>query len=318
LNVLKPLEYLKFRGPLSEGSNVAPGSLARHSSLIQRSKSSGHPPADGKDNLQNSEPPRWEALRYTSAIRGLIVYRTIIVVCVLLAFSFTPAVSGTSRAKYQSGTLLEVVDYDWCHHDCAPFNTDSALICVQVAGRTLVGDRKLGHDWKSYYPQLSDGQGKPLTVRFDSESMWVMTAGGKEFHFDQRYDEDLMHMPVCTAEIHRHMLKSLGAIARPPSIPSDAVLIPEGDRFFRHYYSWVSCSFDPSEGDNICTYWDKAGRKDYESHVVSDKDRKPVPQADLQVDPYTTRRNEVHLQNGVALVSDGRARINGKLLKDKP
>lgn len=114
------------------------------------------------------------------------------------------------------------------------------------------------------------------------------------------------------------MLKRLGDVRKPTSVPTDAVLIPEGGRFFWHFYSWVRCSFDAVENDNICTYWDKAGHKDYESHVVSEVDRKPVPEADLQVDPYTTRHNDVRLKNGIRLVSDGRARINGKLVTEQP
>ena len=114
------------------------------------------------------------------------------------------------------------------------------------------------------------------------------------------------------------MLKRLGNVKKPISVPTDAALIPEGGRFIWHYYSWVRCSTDPVENDNICTYWDKAGNEDYEAHVVSDVDRQPVPEADLQVDPSTTRHNDVRLKNGIRLVSDGRARINGKLVTAEP
>jgi hypothetical protein len=114
------------------------------------------------------------------------------------------------------------------------------------------------------------------------------------------------------------MLENLSGVRRPTSVPANAVLIPEGGRLFWHYYSWVHCSFDPTENDDICTYWDKTGRKDYEDHVVSDRDRSPVPESDLQIDPYTTRHNEVRLQNGILLVSDGRARINGKIVTVLP
>jgi hypothetical protein len=243
------------------------------------------------------------------------VYRTVFLL--FLVFGFGSFFVRAFPADDQTGTLLDVVEYDWCHHDCGPFNTDSALVCVQVDGSTFVGDRKLGDDWKEYYPQLSEGQRKPITVRLDRESIWIKTVGGKEFRFTQKYDEDVMHTPECTAEIHRHMLKRLGHAARPASVPSDAVLIPEGGRFFLHFYSWVSCSFDAPENDDICTYWDKTGRKDYKSHVVSGRDRRPVPQEQLQIDPLTTRRNEVRLTKGIALVSDGRARINGKLVEQQ-
>lgn len=114
------------------------------------------------------------------------------------------------------------------------------------------------------------------------------------------------------------MLKRLGKVERPSSVPNDAVLIPQGGRFFWRYYFWLSCSFDASENDNVCVYWDKAGHREFESHVVSDKDGKPVPQSDLEIDAYTTRGSEVRLKNGISLVSDGRARINGKLVVKEP
>jgi len=244
------------------------------------------------------------------------MYRILFAFFILsILFSSSPLL-GNSPVDHQTAMLLEASNYDWCHYDC-PFNTESVLICIQVDGHTLIGDRRMGHDWKDYYPQLSKMQGKSISVRYDDRSIWVAT-DGKEFRFDQRYDEDLMHPPACTAEIHRHMLKRLGDVARPASVPADAVLIPEGGRFFWHYYSWVRCSFDETEKDDICTYWDKAGRKDYDDHVVSDRDRMPVPQADLQIDAYTTRHNEVRLTNGIALVSDGRARINGKIITGEP
>lgn len=224
---------------------------------------------------------------------------------------------GMSPIDYRTGTLVEVTPYDWCHADCGPFNTESVLVCVQVDGQTLIGDRKMAHNWREYFPEFSAAQGKVVTLRYDTEAIWLVTNEGKEFIFHQRYDEDLMHSPACTAEIHRHMLKSLGNIQRPASVPKDAVLIPEGGRLFWHYYCWVSCSFDASENDNVCICWGKEGHKEYESHVVSDKDGKPVPQSDLQIDAYTTRRSEVRLKNGVTLVSDRRARINGKLVNEQ-
>jgi len=236
--------------------------------------------------------------------------------CLLLFFS--SVLLGTLPADYQTGLLLEATTYDWCHADCGPFTTESALICVQVEGKTLIGERNLDHDWRDYYPQLQATQGKSIPVRYDNRSVWLRLADAKQVHFSQRYDLDQVKTPACTAEIHRHMLRSLGDVKRPATVPADAILIPEGVRFFWHYYSWVRCSFDGAEHDNICTYWDKAGHKDYESHVVSEKDHRPVSQNDLQVDAYTTRHNEVRLKNGIALVSDGRARVNGKLVTQQP
>jgi hypothetical protein len=246
------------------------------------------------------------------------MYRICLVFCILVSLFAGSLLLSDSRAAYRTGTLLEAMSYDWCHYDCGPFNTESIYICVQVDQKTLIGTRKFGPDGREYYPQLSATQRKSVSVRYDNQSIWLRIQDGKQVHFDQVYDQDLMHTPVCTAEIHRHMLKSLGDVRRPASVPADAILIPEGGRFFWHYYSWVHCSFDPAESDDVCTYWDKMGHKDYEDHVVSDKDRLPVRQADLQIDAYTTRHNEVRLQNGITLVSDGRSRNNGKLITDQP
>jgi hypothetical protein len=225
---------------------------------------------------------------------------------------------GASPDGSRAAVLLESTTFDWCHADCGPFNTESIFICIQADGKTLIGVRKDDTDLQEYYPHLSDKGGTPISVRFDDRSIWLTTRESKRIHFDQVYDGDLFSTPACIAEIHRHMLRRLGDVRKPTSVPADAVLIPEGGRFFWHFYSWVRCSFDADENDNICTYWDKAGHKDYEHHVVSEVDRKPVPEADLQVDVYTTRHYDVRLKNGVRLVSDGRARINGNLVTEQP
>jgi len=218
----------------------------------------------------------------------------------------------------QTGTLVEIMNYDRCNGDCSPFTTAVTLICVQVDGKTLIGERKLHSDWREYYSKLSTMQGTSIPIRYDNGSIWLVTAQGKQIQFDQKYDQDVMKMPSCTAEIHRHSLKSLGDVKRPASVPDDAILIPQGGGFFGHYYTWVRCAVDPPENDDVCTYWDKNGRKDHDDHVVSSKDSRAVPATDLHIDPYTSRQNEVHLNNGTALVSDGRARINGKLVTDQP
>jgi hypothetical protein len=225
---------------------------------------------------------------------------------------------GASHDESRTGVLLESTSYDWCHSDCGPFNTESIFVCIQVDGKTLIGVRKDVNDLQGYYPHSFEKPGTPISLRYDDRSIWLIARGNKQVHFDQGYDKDLFNSPACTAEIHRHMLKSLGDVRKPTSVPGDAVLIPEGGRFFWHFYSWVRCSVDADENDNICTYWDKAGHKDYEDHVVSEVDRKPVPEADLQVDEYTTSHNDVRLKNGVRLVPDGRARINGKLVTEQP
>jgi hypothetical protein len=252
------------------------------------------------------------------ALPGLIMRLTHLAFCFTAILFLVSVLRGASPDDSRAGVLLESTSSDWCHADCGPFNTESIFVCIQVDGKTLIGDRKDAKDLQEFYPHPSDKTGMPIPVRYDDQSIWLITRDGKQVHFEQGYDADLFDTAACIAEIHRHMLKRLGAVRKPSSVPADAVLIPEGGRFFWHFYSWVRCSFDADENDNICTYWDKAGHKDYESHVVSEVDRKPVSEADLQVDVYTTRHNDVRLENGIRLVSDGRARINGKLVTEQP
>ena len=246
------------------------------------------------------------------------MFRTRLAFFILLWLFSGSLLPSQSPVDPQKGTLLEIMNYDWCHADCSPFTSASTLVCVQVDGKTLIGGRKLESDWREYYYQFFARQGTSIPIRYDNRLIWLGTAEGKQIRFGQEYYIDVMQKPACTAEIHRHMLKSLGNVKRPASVPDDAVLIPEGGRFFWHFYTWVRCAVDPAEDDDVCTYWDKSGRKDHDDHVVSGKGRGSVPASDLQIDPYTSRQNEVHLNNGTALVDDGRARINGKLVTDQP
>jgi hypothetical protein len=246
------------------------------------------------------------------------MFQTLPVLYILFSLFSGSVLPSRSPADSHSGTLLEIMNYDSCHNDCSPFTTASTLDCVQVDGRVLIGEGKLEPAWREYYYQFSARQGTSVPTRYDDRFIWLGTAEGKQIRFGQKYYLYVMEQPACTAEIHRHMLKSLGDVNRPASVPDDAVLIPEGGRFFWHYYTWVRCAVDPPESDDVCTYWDKSGRKDHDDHGMSGKDRGAVPTTDLQIDPYTSRQNEVRLSNGTVLVADGRARIDGKLLSDWP
>ena len=115
--------------------------------------------------------------------------------CVCIVLFFSLSLLGSLPADYQAGSLLESTTYDWCHADCGPFKTESALICVQVEGKTLVGERNLDHDWREYYSQLGATQGKPIQIRYDNRSVWLMLADAKQVHFNQRYDLAISAVP---------------------------------------------------------------------------------------------------------------------------
>jgi hypothetical protein len=35
--------------------------------------------------------------------------------------------------KYRDGVMIDTAEYDWCHHDCAPFDRPTFFFCVKIA-----------------------------------------------------------------------------------------------------------------------------------------------------------------------------------------
>jgi hypothetical protein len=212
-----------------------------------------------------------------------------------------------SDHKYLEGVMLDAAEYDWCHHDCAPFDRPTFFFCVQVSDQILVGSHKADWVWMYDSWQMSRFKGKPVSVRFDSQSIWIVRTDGKDMHLDRDYSQDLYTPDECTAEVHRHWLAQFANIKRPETVPAEAVLVPQGLRpIFKSVapHFWVKCAFDPQKNQDACDRWDEKGHKYQKLECVNTSDQSPVQQIDLVIDPLTTKTDyELHLKNGIILTA---------------
>jgi hypothetical protein len=212
--------------------------------------------------------------------------------------------------------MIQATDYDWCHYDCAPFDRPTLFFCFNVDGHILIGSRKADWAWMYDSRQMFRFAGKPVALRHNDRSIWVVRTDQKEMQLEQNYSEDVFSDPSCTAEIHRHWLRDMNGIKRPSSVPPEAVLIPKGPHsLFRtegpHF--WIACVFDSRASWNLCTMWDEKGINYRTLECVDGETRRPVLDSDLVIDPLLTRTDyEVHLKNGIVLKDWARARINNE------
>jgi hypothetical protein len=130
---------------------------------------------------------------------------------------------------YLSGEILDSGEYDWCHYDCQPFDRPTYFFCVRVQDRTLIGSRAADWFWM-YDSSRMLGRNRPVSLRYDDHSIWIIRTDGKEMRLKTDYSHDVFGDPECTAEVHRHWLKQLESVDRPTTVPPDAVLIPQGAR----------------------------------------------------------------------------------------
>jgi len=231
---------------------------------------------------------------------------------VLLVLVLWVPATPSDRAQ-ESGTLIEAVEFDPCHYDCAPFTRPSLIYCVQSGDRILIGARKAS--WRRTSSDMFEFQGKPISVRQDNGSLWIVRPDQTEMRLSRGYKVDVFHNPVCTAEIHRQWLAHIGSIPRPSNVPSQATLIPESD----HSYFWVSCTFVPASNWDACSVWDSAGAKYAVREVVNQRDRRAVLEPDLQIDPLTTTNDyEFRLKSGVTLADWAKSRVNNIPSPDSP
>ncbi len=223
------------------------------------------------------------------------------------------SVATAAEEAKESGILVEAVEFDACHYDCAPFTRPSLIYCVQSGDRILIGARKASRTQSS--SDMLEYQGKPVLVRYDNGSLWIVRPDHTEMHLSRGYGVDVFHNPVCTAEIHRLWLGHIGNAARPAPVSSKAVLVPESS----HSYFWVSCAFIPASNWDACSVWDSEGKKYAVREVVNRRDRRPVLEPDLQIDPLTTTNDyEFRLKNGVTLADWAKSRVNNIPSPDSP
>ena len=207
--------------------------------------------------------------------------------------------------EYQQGIMLDTGEYDWCHHDCAPFDRPTTFYCVQVADRILIGSRSADWVWMYDSSQMRRFKGQPISIRYDERSMRIIRTDGKDMQLSQNYSRNVFSRPECIAEVHRHWLQQFEPVKRPSTVPSEAVLVPLGPRpFFKSYgpHFWVNCTFESNPNRDVCTSWDEAGVKSREHEYVNSTDHLPVYQADLVIDPLTTELDyQIRLKSGAIL-----------------
>jgi len=223
-----------------------------------------------------------------------------ILVCVSVCLA-----ARADEKKYQQGIMIDTGEYDWCHHDCAPFGRSTNFFCIQVADKILIGSRPDDWVWMYDSSQMRRFRGQPISIRYDERSMWIIRTDGKDMQLSQDYSRNVFSRPECVAEVHRHWLQQFEQVKRPSTVQPEAVLVPLGPRpLFKNYgpHFWVSCTFELNTNRDVCTTWDEAGVKYRELECVNSADRLSVHQGDLVIDPLTTQFDyEIHLKNGTIL-----------------
>lgn len=167
------------------------------------------------------------------------------------------------------------------------------------------------------------GRNRPVSLRYDDHSIWIIRTDGKEMHLKTDYSHDVFGNPECTAAVHRRWLKELESVDRPKAVPAGAVLVPQGERppiplFYRTGpYFWVTCKLEAAKGWDLCERWDEKGASLGRLEAVNAENHMAVLPNDLVIDPLTTRvYYEIHLRNGVVLKDWARGRINDEPSSD--
>jgi hypothetical protein len=213
--------------------------------------------------------------------------------------------AGADEKKYQEGIMIDTGEYDWCHHDCAPFDRPTLFFCVQFSDQIFIRSRKVDWVWMYDSSKMLRFKGQPVSFRYDEHSMWIIRTDGKDLQLSRDYSRNAFTRPECVAEVHRHWLLQFEQVKRPATVPPEAVLVPLGLRPLLKSvgpHFWVSCTFRSNTNRDVCTTWDQMGVKYRELECVNSLDRQPVYQTDLVIDPLTTQADyEIHLSNGAIL-----------------
>jgi hypothetical protein len=206
--------------------------------------------------------------------------------------------------RYRSGLLIDTGEYDWCHYDCAPFDRPILFFCLQVDDQILVGRRHADWIWAYDSSKMFAYKGKPVQVRFNQKSIWMIRTDGKDMRLGRGDLLDVFSNPKCTAEVHRSWLSKIGHVTRPQTVPSSAVLIPEGPTSIlksQGPHFWARCSFDVGSNSDICKLWDDKGFGYKTAKYVAPLG-KALPDPALVIDPLTTKFDyEIHLKDGFVL-----------------
>ena len=151
----------------------------------------------------------------------------------LLTLSVLLAAAGFLNAQdavheRKPSLMIQATEYDWCHYDCAPFDRPTLFFCFNVDDHILIGSRKADWAWMYDSHQMFSFAGKPVALRHNDRSIWVVRTDEKEMQLEQNYSEDVFSDPSCTSEIHRHWIRDMADIKRPRSVAPEAALVPKG------------------------------------------------------------------------------------------
>ena len=197
--------------------------------------------------------------------------------------------------------MLGTASYDPCHGDCAPFDRQVNLFCVKVGERILIGSRKADWRWRYDATKMFEFVGKQVSLRYDDHSIWLVRTDGKDLFLDRRVSYDRFADPRCSAATRSQWLSLIGSPPRPASVPTDAVIVPQGDQDFR----WMKCTYDSLADADRCVIWSSGGFEEDRLHPGEwgDKtDGKAVPPDRLLIDPLSTLDHfEIHLKDGTIL-----------------
>ena len=204
--------------------------------------------------------------------------------------------------------LLDARDYDSCHGDCAPFDRPTLYFCVQVGNDILVGSHGEDPVWAYDSSRMFAFRGKPVRVKVNEHSLWIMRPDGKAMHLKQDYSTDVFASRACSNAVHRNWLQHFQDVKRPATVPAQAILVPTSPQS----YFWVSCEFDVQRNWDACSEWDKQGNKyPHNRELVDAASHRPVPNVELKVDPVATSNDyEIHLRNGIVLKDWAKSRVN--------
>ena len=232
-----------------------------------------------------------------------------------LSFAFVGPLRGADR-HYHDAAVLQFAEYNWCNHDCAPFDRSTYFFCFQVTNEIVIGSRKADWTWMPDSIGMLE-KSKQVSLRYDGKSIWVIRSDGRETHLSRDYSEDVFSSPQCTAAVHSQWLQQLKSVSRPNGVPQDAVLVPKGPPppipliYQTGPYFWVDCKLNAEREWDVCRSWDEKGAPLAQLECVDSVTRTAVLDRDLVVDPLTTKvYYEIHLRNGTVLKDWAKGRVN--------
>ena len=189
------------------------------------------------------------------------------------------------------------------------FDRPTLYFCLQIGSDVVVGSRGADLVWMYDSSKMFNLAGRPVAVRYQSPSIWIMRPDGKEMHLKEDCSNDVFSNSACSASVRLRWIQKFAAVAIPRDVSPAAILVPLTVRS----YFWVHCHFDTQEQWDVCLEWDSKGIPDTQKReLVDPSSHRGVLDAVLTIDPLTTKdKAALHLKNGIVLRDWAKGRING-------